>query len=64
MLLKPNTKQALMVVLLMPVLYSCVSYNQRMAVYYNQLESKQYDKAMRTLDKTKLIKRDRNKLLY
>lgn len=64
MLLKLNTKQALMVVLLMPFLYSCVSYNQRMATYYTQLESKQYDKAMRTLDKTKIIKRDRNKLLY
>ena len=64
MLFKLNTKQALMVVLLMPVLYSCVSYNQRMAVYYTQLESKQYDKAMRTLDKTKLLQKDRNKLLY
>ena len=64
MLLKLNTKQALMVVLLMPFLYSCVSYNQRMATYYTQLESKQYDKAMRTLDKTKIIKSDRNKLLY
>lgn len=43
---------------------SCASYNQRMTAYYGQLENKQYEKAMRTLDKTSFIQRDRNKLLY
>lgn len=43
---------------------SCASYNQRMTAYYSQLENKQYDKAMHTLNKTGFIQRDRNKLLY
>lgn len=43
---------------------SCASYNQRMTAYYGQLENKQYQKAMHTLDKTSFIQRDRNKLLY
>ncbi|MBX2930756.1 MAG: hypothetical protein KF781_02275 [Chitinophagaceae bacterium] len=49
----------------MSVLFcSCVSYNARMNTYYNQLEQKQYSKALRTLDKTKFIQKDRNKLLF
>lgn len=65
MLWKLNTKQALIAILLMPVLCcSCVSYNQRMATYYSQLENRQYENAMHTLDKTSFVQRDRNKLLY
>jgi hypothetical protein len=65
MLLKLHTKQALMVLLSVPVLLSsCATYNKRMATYYHQLENMQYNQAMRTLDKTKFIQRDRNKLLY
>lgn len=65
MLLQLNTKQALMVLLLVPIfLCSCATYNKRMATYYHQLETGNYNQAMRTLDKTKFIQRDRNKLLY
>lgn len=65
MLWKLNTKQALIVILLMPAFCcSCVSYNQRMSKYYSQLENKQYGNAMHTLDKTSFVQRERNMLLY
>lgn len=60
-----NTKQAWIAGLLMPVLFcSCATYNSRMTAYYGQIENKQYEKAMQSLDKNSFIQRDRNKLLY
>lgn len=57
-------KRAWMAWLLVPVLLSCNSYNQKLARYYNQLENKQYNGAMRTLESNSFMQKDRNKLLY
>ncbi len=54
---------SLLLLLLSMLLLSCASYNKRMVTYYHQLENKQYNKAMNTLNKTSFIQRDRNKLL-
>jgi hypothetical protein len=58
-------KRAWVASLSMLVLFcSCASYNQRLTTYYAQLENKQYNKALHTLNKTRFIQRERNKLLY
>jgi hypothetical protein len=43
---------------------SCATYNYRIGSYYEQLLNNQYEKAYATLDKNKMLKRDRNRLLY
>lgn len=48
----------------MPLLFSCVTYNNRIGSYYEQVLNNQYDKAYRALDQNKLLLRKRNKLLY
>ena len=53
-----------MALLLMPVLFSCATYNKSMDAYYSSLQARNYDKALQKLEKNKLIKRDRNSLLY
>lgn len=45
-------------------LNSCVTYNQRIAAYYNSLAEKDYLSAEKAIEKNKLLKRNRNKLLY
>ncbi len=65
MFLNFNTKRTWIAGLLMSVLFcSCASYNSRMTAYYNNIENKQYDKAMHSLNKNSFIQRDRNRLLY
>lgn len=54
----------LLLLLTSMLLLSCASYNKKMVTYYHQLENKQYNKAMHTLNNTKFIQRDRNRLLY
>src|SRR5690606_25728389 len=49
---------------LMLFLNSCVTYNQRIAAYYNSLAEKDYLSAEKAIEKNKLLKRNRNKLLY
>ncbi|PZR21818.1 MAG: hypothetical protein DI535_27530 [Citrobacter freundii] len=45
-------------------LVSCATYNQQVQGYYTSLQSGDYTKAAKELDKNKLLKKDRNRLLY
>lgn len=56
--------RALAIVCLVPLLFSCASYNNRIGTYYDQVVSNQYDKAFTALDHNKLLLRKRNRLLY
>lgn len=49
---------------LMPLFFSCVTYNNRIGSYYEQVLSNQYDKAYMSIDQNKLLLRKRNRLLY
>lgn len=49
---------------LMLFLFSCSTYNQQTAQYYNQVRKGDYEAANKSLDKNKLLKKERNKLLY
>ncbi|MFT3910066.1 MAG: hypothetical protein QM737_11615 [Ferruginibacter sp.] len=53
-----------MALLLLPVFYSCTTYNMSMEKYYSAVESHDYDKAIRKLNNSKIINRSRNQLLY
>jgi uncharacterized protein len=50
--------------LLVPLLFSCATYNKSMNSYYANLKEHNYDKAQRSLEKNRLLKKDRNALLY
>jgi uncharacterized protein len=54
----------LAVALLMPLLFSCATYNNRIGTYYDQVVNNQYEKAYTSLDHNKLLTRKRNRLLY
>ena len=56
--------RAIAVVLLMFLLFSCASYNNRIGNYYEQVVNNQYEKAYTSLDHNKLLNRKRNRLLY
>lgn len=45
-------------------LFSCASYNNQVGDYYSHLRQNNYERAARALDKNKLLKKDRNHLLY
>jgi uncharacterized protein len=45
-------------------LSSCASYNKQAAVYYNNLQEGNYEKAATSLDNNTLLKKGRNQLLY
>ncbi|MGY4385917.1 hypothetical protein ACVWYN_002965 [Pedobacter sp. UYP24] len=62
-----NTKEffrASIVIGLMPFLFSCASYNDKIAGYYKQIRAGNYAEAGRELDKNALLKKPRNKLLF
>lgn len=61
---KRNFNWALMLLLSMPFLFSCASYNQIMVDYYGNIKSGNYEKASGILNKSRLLKKKRNKLLY
>jgi hypothetical protein len=46
------------------VMYSCASYNQQASDFYNSLAQGDYQKASKKLDHNKLLKKNRNRLLY
>ena len=50
--------------LLAVLLASCATYNQQVQGYYSSLRSGDYTNAAKELDKNKLLKKDRNRLLY
>ncbi len=43
---------------------SCASYNGAMDSYYDDVKAKQYDAAQKKLEKNKLLKQHRNRLMY
>ncbi len=55
---------ALMLLLSMPFLYSCVSYNKLMGDYFQSVRACDYNKASAIINKSRLLKKKRNKLLY
>jgi uncharacterized protein len=57
-------QRALAVFMLVPVLFSCATYNKSMNAYYADLREHNYEKAMRSIENNKLIKKNRNALLY
>jgi uncharacterized protein len=62
--MKSTLQRALVVSMLVPVLFSCATYNKSMNCYYANLQAHNYEKAMRSIENNKLIKKDRNALLY
>ena len=48
----------------MPFFYSCSTYQMKMGDYCNELHSHQYDKAIKSIEKNKVLKHKRNLLLY
>jgi uncharacterized protein len=56
--------RALVCIMLVLVLYSCATYNTSMTSYYNNIRAHNYEKAQHSLEKNKLIKKNRNTLLY
>lgn len=46
------------------LLFSCASYNMQVAGYYNNLRQSNFEKAAASLDNNRLLKKDRNHLLY
>lgn len=56
--------RALIVFLLMPFLFSCSTYRNTMSSFYGNLQNKQFDKAINDINNNKLLKKERNQLLY
>jgi uncharacterized protein len=50
--------------LLIPVLWACSTYNQQIGAYYDHVSQGDFLRANAELDKTSLLKKERNKLLY
>jgi uncharacterized protein len=46
------------------LLFSCASYNKQARGYYDHLRKGEYEKASISLDNTKLLKKERNRLLF
>ena len=59
-----NNRRALALIPLMLFLFSCVTYNQRIADYYAAMRNNNYAAAEATLEKTKILQAKRNRLLY
>ena len=62
--MKNSFKRAWTVWLFVPFVFGCSSYNKSMTSYYTNLKAHNYDKALRSLEKNRLLKKDRNALLY
>jgi uncharacterized protein len=62
--MKLRLQQVIAVLMLVPVLYSCATYNSSMGSYYSNLQAGNYEKAKQSLENNKLIKKDKNALLY
>ena len=62
--MKNILKRAWAAWLLVPFIFGCSSYNKSMTNYYADIKAHNYDKALHSLEKNKLIKKDRNALLY
>ena len=62
--MKSIFKQTVLLCVSVPVLFSCATYNNSMSGYYNNLKAQNYSAAQRSIEHNKLIKKDRNALLY
>jgi len=62
--MKNLSKRAWTAWLLVLFLFSCSSYNKSLMSYYANVKAHNYDKALHSIEKNKLIKKDRNELLY
>ncbi len=62
--MKTTIKRAWTVWLFVPFIFGCSSYNKSLTSYYANVKEHNYDKALRSLDKIRLIKKNRNALLY
>lgn len=56
--------KALAFFMVVHLLSSCASYNQQSSDFYNSLAQGNYEKASKNLDRNKLLKKQRNHLLY
>ncbi len=52
------------IVMLSCMVYGCASYNQQASGFYSSLVQGNYEKASKNLDQNKLLKKNRNRLLY
>lgn len=62
--MKLKSQRALIVFLLMPFVYSCSSYNSLMSDYSANLKNASFVHAIGNIEQNKLLKKQRNKLLY
>jgi hypothetical protein len=62
--MKNVMKQAWVAWLLMPVLFSCATYNSKMSGYYSAIRQSDYVKASQQLEKNSVLQQGRNRLLY
>jgi hypothetical protein len=62
--MKNMVKQAWVALLLMPVLFSCATYNSKMSGYYTSVRQADYAKASQQLAENGFLQQDRNKLLF
>jgi hypothetical protein len=61
---KKINNRARVVWLLLPFLFSCATYNNKLASYYNNIGSGNYTKAQSDLAKNSFMQQPRNKLIY
>lgn len=61
---REHTTLPFLAVAIIVLLSSCASYNQQVSGYYNSLQQGNYAKAASSLDNNKLLKKQRNRLLY
>jgi hypothetical protein len=62
--MKKTLKQAWIAWLWMPVLFSCATYNTKLAGYYNSVAQTDYYRAKSLLEQNGFLQQDRNRLLY
>ena len=62
--MKGNFKWAFTALLFMPFFFSCATYNSAMDAYYSNVRSGNYDKAIKKLEGSKFMQRNRNRLLF
>ena len=56
--------KAVAIPILLFMVYGCASYNQQASGFYSSLVEGNYEKASKNLDQNKLLKKNRNRLLY
>ncbi len=63
-IMKPRYWRLYLLLLCTPLLFSCATYNMSMQSYYDEVNARDYDRALKTLESKKILKRHRNQLLY